>query len=105
MDQDMFSLDICSMGTGREIPVFCCCCADFSIAVDEILLVDSVKFFCILVDFLFRSSISCWEKGIQVSGYNCDFFFSLFQFYWLLLHVFHISVVYVYVLCELLSHI
>ena len=75
MDQDMFSLDICSMGTGREIPVFCCCCADFSIAVDEILFVDSVKFFCILVDFLFRSSISCWEKGIQVSGYNCDFFF------------------------------
>ena len=74
MDQDMFSLEICSMGTGKE-SVFCCCCVGFSIAVDQILLVDSVKFFCILVDFPFRSSISCWDKDIQVSGCNCDFFF------------------------------
>ena len=33
MDQDMFSLEICSMGTAKE-SVFCCCCVGFSIAVD-----------------------------------------------------------------------
>ena len=43
--------------------------------------VDGVaEFFSVFADFLYNCSVSCWERG-EASRYNCQFFYSSFQFY------------------------
>lgn len=82
MGQDMVNLDICSMSTGKEY-VFCCCQVEFSMNVDQILLIDGVVELYMLTDFL-SSSIIFREKSVEVSSYNSGFvlfFFSFISFY------------------------
>lgn len=76
MAWDMLCLGKCSMVTWKES---CCCWVEFSINVNLLLLVDGVaEFFLVLADFL-SSSVKCWEWGIEVSSYKCQFV--SFQFY------------------------
>lgn len=73
-----YGLSICFVGTQNKC-LFFCCWVKCSINVNQILLVDSVVssfiFFCIL-----SSLISCWERGIKFSNYNCGFVYFPFSF-------------------------
>ena len=66
-----------------------CCWVECSINVDQISLAAGVvDFFCVLADFLFNCSISCWQKDVEVSSSNCGFLYVRFQSYQSSIHVF-----------------
>lgn len=56
---------------------------EYCVSANSILLVEGLKFFCVLVDFLSSHPVSCWG-GVDVSNCPCIFAYSLslvcFQF-------------------------
>lgn len=51
-----------------------------SIKVNQIILVDGIKFFYILL-ISSNFSINCWERSVEVSTYSCGFVYFSFKFY------------------------
>ena len=52
-----------------------------------------VELFSVRADFLSSCSINCTDRGAEVSNFNCEFAYSSFYFYQVLLRVFYSSIV------------